>query len=154
MILNTTLKKIILEIICLLYLLLFVYAALSKLLDFENFKIQLGQSPLLSAFAEAVAFGVPLLELLIAVSLLLPKYRLIGLFSSFSLMIMFTAYIYIILNFSQFIPCSCGGILEKMTWGQHLVFNILFVLLAGIGIVLYPEKNTVKTKTNYHETYA
>jgi uncharacterized membrane protein YphA (DoxX/SURF4 family) len=144
MILNTSLKKIIIEIICLLYLLLFVYAAVSKLLDFENFKIQLGQSPLLSAFATPVAFGVPLLELLITLLLLFPKFRLMGLFWSFTLMVMFTAYIYIILNFSQFIPCSCGGILEKMTWNQHLVFNILFVLLAGIGIVLYPEKTTVK----------
>lgn len=49
--LSATTKNIILETVCLLLVLLFVYAAISKLLDFENFRIQLGQSPLLSAFA-------------------------------------------------------------------------------------------------------
>lgn len=138
--LNTNLKKILIEIVSLLYVVLFIYAAVSKLIDFENFKVQLGQSPLLSAFAVPVAIGVPVLEILIAVMLLLPKLKLYGLLSGFSLMVMFTAYIYIILNFSQFIPCSCGGVLEKMTWNQHLIFNIAFVLLAGLSILFYPEK--------------
>lgn len=64
--LNVKIKNIILDIICLLYVLLFVYAAVSKLLDFENFRVQLGQSPLLSAFAGLIAWMVPVIELLIA----------------------------------------------------------------------------------------
>jgi len=138
--LNTNLKKNLIEIVSLLYVVLFIYAAVSKLIDFENFKVQLGQSPLLSAFATPVAIGVPVLEIVIAVMLLLPKFKLYGLLCSFTLMVMFTAYIYIILNFSQFIPCSCGGVLEKMTWNQHLIFNIAFVLLAGLAILFQPEK--------------
>jgi hypothetical protein len=35
----------------------------------------------------------------------------------------FTTYIILILNFSSFIPCSCGGILEKLGWTEHLIFN-------------------------------
>jgi uncharacterized membrane protein YphA (DoxX/SURF4 family) len=140
-------SRIILSIICQLYILLFVYAAVSKLLDFENFQVQLGQSPLLSAFAGWVSWGVPIAELFISLLLVFPKYRLAGLFAAFSLMVLFTAYIIIILNFSSFIPCSCGGILEKMSWTQHLVFNIVFVFLAFIGILLMiPKKITEHTK--------
>lgn len=138
--LNTNIKKILIEIVSLLYVVLFIYAAVSKLIDFENFRVQLGQSPLLSAFATPVAIGVPVMEIMIAVMLLLPKLKLYGLLSGFTLMVMFTAYIYIILNFSQFIPCSCGGVLEKMTWDQHLVFNIVFVLLASFAILFHTEK--------------
>lgn len=134
--LSTSIKSIILNIICLLYVLLFVYAAVSKLLDFENFQVQLGQSPLLSAFAGFVAWSVPVVELLIAIMLLVPRFRLTALFASFSLMVMFTAYIFIILNYSSFIPCSCGGILEKLGWKEHLVFNMLFILLAIVGILI------------------
>jgi uncharacterized membrane protein YphA (DoxX/SURF4 family) len=115
---------------------LFVYASVSKLLDFENFQIQLGQSPLLSAFAGWVSWGVPIVEIVIALLLLVPKFRLVGLFAAFSLMVMFTSYIFIILNYSSFVPCSCGGILEKMGWTEHLLFNIGFVILALIGILL------------------
>jgi len=120
---------------CLLYIVLFVYAAFSKLLEFENFRVQLAQSPLLSSFAGWLAWAVPLAELIIALSLLSSRFRLPGLFAGFSLMVMFTSYIFIMLNYSSFIPCSCGGILEKLGWTAHLWFNIAFVLLAIIGIV-------------------
>jgi uncharacterized membrane protein YphA (DoxX/SURF4 family) len=122
--------------ICYLYIVLFTYAAVSKLLDFVNFRVQLGQSPLLSAFAGFVAWSVPTIELLIVIMLLFPRFRLTALFASFSMMLMFTAYIFIILNYSSFIPCSCGGILEKLGWKEHLAFNMLFILLAIIGVLI------------------
>jgi uncharacterized membrane protein YphA (DoxX/SURF4 family) len=134
--LNTKIQNLLLEFICLLYILLFVYAAVSKLLDFENFQVQLGQSPLLSAFAGWVSWGVVIVELFISLLLIFPKYRLAGLFAAFSLMVLFTTYIFIILNYSSFIPCSCGGILEKLGWKEHLVFNMLFILLAIVGILI------------------
>lgn len=120
---------------CYLYAFMFIYAATSKLLDFENFKIQLGQSPLLSSFTEWIAITVPVWELIIALLLLVPKFRYFGLFIAYFLMVLFTAYIFIILNYSPIVPCSCGGILENMTWNQHLVFNLLFIALALIAIL-------------------
>lgn len=143
-------KSVIIEFITMLYILLFVYVATSKLLDFNTFQVQLGQSPLLSAFAGWVAFGVPFLELFIVLLLVFPKWRLVGLYAAFSLMVLFSAYIVVILNFSSFVPCSCGGILENMSWTQHLVFNILFVILAIVGIYLMTafETNPSSTKKN------
>jgi hypothetical protein len=130
------LKSNIVFVISLLHILLFTYAAASKVLDFQNFQIQLGQSPLLSAFAGTVAVLVPFVELILVLLLMFSKSRLIGLYGSFVLMTMFSAYIVIILNFSSFTPCSCGGILEKMTWTQHLIFNSVFLVLSAIAIVL------------------
>src|SRR5690606_35744778 len=101
-------------IICLLYALLFTYAAVSKLLDYQNFRVQLGQSPLLSVYADWVAWMVPLSEIIISLMVLFPRTRMVGLVSAFALMVTFTAYIFIILNYSSFVPCSCGGILEKL----------------------------------------
>jgi len=135
-----TLKTInfIVNTICSLYALLFIYAATSKLLDFDTFRVQLGQSPLLNAFSDWVSVGVPGIEIVLAIMLLLPKYRLTGLYASYLLMSMFTMYIYIILNYSAFVPCSCGGILQKMTWNEHLLFNAVFILLAIVGILICP----------------
>lgn len=125
------------------YILLFTYAAVSKILDFENFQVQLGQSPLISAFAGWLAIAVPAIELIIAVGLMFPKFRFIALLSSYTLMIMFTAYIYIILNYSESIPCSCGGILEDMGWTEHLWFNIGFVVLAVVAMI-FEETKTLR----------
>jgi len=134
---SATTKSIILEIICLLFVLLFVYAAVSKLLDFENFQVQLGQSPLLSAYADWIVYSIPVIELVISVALLTSRFRYIGLLAAFGLMVMFSVYIVIILKYSSFIPCSCGGILSEMNWTEHLTFNISFVVLALIAIVFY-----------------
>lgn len=132
-----TKNKIVIELISFLFILLFVYAAASKALDFPKFKVQLAQSPMLTAFSDWVAWFIPSIEILIAISLTIVKTRILGLYASLALMVMFTAYIVAILNFSYYIPCSCGGILEDLNWEEHLVFNIFFVLLALIGIVLW-----------------
>ncbi|WP_294958490.1 DoxX family protein [uncultured Flavobacterium sp.] len=136
MTLSTRMKYFIRETICLLFVLLFIYASVSKLLDFQHFRIELGQSPLLSAFADQFSIIVPALEIIICVLLLIPKFKPAGLFAAYGLMVMFTAYIFIILNYTSFIPCSCGGVLEKMSWNVHFLFNIVFIFLAITAILL------------------
>ena len=116
------------------FILLFCYAAVSKLLDYENFQVQLAQSPLLSAYAGIVAWAVIAAELFIVILLAFPATLRAGLYASFGLMVAFTVYIYLILNYSDFVPCSCGGILEKMGWTEHLIFNAAAVLLSIVGI--------------------
>ncbi|MBK5214972.1 MAG: hypothetical protein JJE55_15095 [Flavobacteriaceae bacterium] len=129
-----------------LFVLLFLYAASSKLLDFETFTVQLAQSPLLSAYAGIIAWLVPGIEIGIALLLVFERFRLLALYAAFTLMVMFTAYIYIILNYSDFVPCSCGGVLEKLSWTQHLIFNVVFIILAGVAVLLtgwYRSKKTL-----------
>ena len=127
---------IIKEIIKYLCVVLFCYAAFSKILDFEQFRVQLGQSPMLSAFADYVAVGVPGIELMTVVFLMIPSLELTGLYSFYSLMVMFTTYIVFILNFTEFIPCSCGGVLESLGWKEHLIFNLFFIALSLVMIYM------------------
>lgn len=124
------------EIISILIILLFTYAASSKLLAYDQFVWQIGQSPTLKNFAEWLAWMVPSVELLISILLIVPKWRSLGLKASFGLMAAFTIYIASILSFSKELPCSCGGILEQMSWKNHLVFNIIFTVLPLIAILI------------------
>ena len=61
-------------------------------------------------------------------------------------MVMFTAYIVVITRFSEYVPCSCGGVLEKLSWDEHLVFNVGFVMLAAISILIYPKNILLQWK--------
>ncbi|WP_415859572.1 MauE/DoxX family redox-associated membrane protein [Aureibaculum sp. 2210JD6-5] len=139
-------KEVLIELLISLCIILFVYAAISKLLDFETFKAQIGQSPVLSSFTDWIVWIVPISELVVAVLLIVPNYRLIGLISFYSIMVMFTTYIIVILKFSDFIPCSCGGLLESLGWNQHLIMNVLFCLLALY--LLFNLKNTASNNIN------
>lgn len=129
-------KGILVEVICYLFILLFVYAAVSKLTDFGKFKAQLGQSPILTDFAGIIAYMIPTIEIAIAVMLTLPPLRRIALYACYYLMTLFTVYIIAVLNFSSHVPCSCGGILEKLGWTEHILFNLVFVVMAIIGMSL------------------
>lgn len=141
---NRKTKIVIVEVICLLCILLFAYAAVSKLLDFNTFQNQLGQSPILSAYAHWVVYLVPAVEILVAIALTIPQFRTVGLYAFFGIMMMFTTYIVIVLNFADFVPCSCGGVLEKMDWTQHLIFNVFFKVLVVFAILLSGSWNAKK----------
>lgn len=137
-------RAAIVEIIASLLILLFIYAAISKLLDYSTFKLQLGKSPFITSFSTTIAWALPLFEIAIGLILMVKRSRLIGLYLSLFVMTTFSAYIFFMLKYSYYIPCSCGGILSKMSWPQHLWFNIVFVLLSVIGILL-----EVKVKHEY-----
>ena len=131
-------RKVIVDIVCALVILLFVYASFSKLIDFNKFKVDLGRSPLLTAFADYIAWFIPVIEIIISVMLTTNRFRLLGLYASFTLMVSFTAYIIAILEFSDYVPCSCGGILQNLDWGEHLIFNSVFILFIILGVLLLP----------------
>jgi len=146
-------KRAIADTITFLFILLFVYAATSKLVDYQKFRVDIGKSPMLTAFAGTVAITVLVTELAVAGLLAFSKTRLLGLYASFTLMVMFSAYIVAITRFSEYIPCSCGGILQHMNWNQHLVFNLCFVALGVIGVLFYAEAGLVRIKVRGFDKY-
>jgi uncharacterized membrane protein YphA (DoxX/SURF4 family) len=126
-----------LEIFKAVFIFLFVYTGLSKLLDFQTFLNTLHRSPLVKYAAPVFAILLPLSELMISFLLLLPSTLKYGLYAFFSLLMLFTLYIAYMLVFSPSLPCTCGGLIRYMSWPQHLVFNLVFLVLAGIAIRLY-----------------
>ncbi|SDQ62273.1 MULTISPECIES: MauE/DoxX family redox-associated membrane protein [Flagellimonas] len=130
--------------ISMLCAILFIYAATSKLMDFQQFKIQLGQSPILTAYADGLVWMVPITEYVLALLLLKDSFRLVGLYATIALMTMFTTYIILVLNFSDYVPCSCGGVLEELGWTEHIIFNLAFIVLSIMGIVLLESKTKPK----------
>jgi putative oxidoreductase len=141
----------IIEIICSLLILLFVYTAFSKLLDFRSFTLVLQKSPFIGDKAAVVAYALPIVEVIVSALLFIPRSRLWGLYSSAVLMAMFTLYIAYMISFSPNLPCSCGGVLRQMTWNQHLFFNIIFFLLSLTGVLL-KRKQMQKEKEMAEET--
>ena len=123
------------QVLIYFFIILFVYAAVSKLADFENFQVQVAQSPLLSAFATFIAYATVISELIIATMLCFQKTKRLGLYLFLGMMSAFTVYIYLILNYSPFVPCSCGGVLEDLGWWEHLWFNGVVCLVTVFIII-------------------
>jgi hypothetical protein len=131
--------KIVMEIISFLFIALFVYTAISKLLDHKAFSVQIDNSPVLTSIKGMgyfVALVVSIGELFIAVLFMLVPYRKIALWSALAILAAFTGYIIVILRFAPYVPCSCGGVLKSLGWYEHLAFNSFFIALAVLGIVI------------------
>ncbi len=136
-------KSIIVDIISCLFIILFLYTGIYKLLEPDSFRAAINKSPIIAPFQSLIVPGIPVLEILIACSLLFPLFkdnnslRKWGLIASFFLMAIFTCYVgYMLWTASDHLPCSCGGIMRKMNWHQHMYFNTSFTLLALVGFIL------------------
>lgn len=130
-------RSVLVEIICSLLVLLLVYTGLSKLVHHNRFVFELKLQPIPTSAIIWLSWLLPFTELFIAASLFFYHFRVYGLFAALILMIGFTSYTsLILLNSFKVIPCSCGGIISLMSWKQHLIFNILFVMITFGGFLL------------------
>lgn len=121
-------------IVSLLLIFLFSYTACSKLIDSKRFVGVLEHVPLIEWGAGVVALLLPLAELLIVLLLLFERTRLAGLYASLFLLMVFTGYlVYMVLEVPH-LPCSCGGVISKMGWRQHIGFNVVFIGVIVMGI--------------------
>jgi len=130
-------RKIIIEIISSLLILLFLYASVSKWLAFKTFIGDMNNQPFPNWMTPYLVTIIPVAEVLIAVGLIFEKTRVPALYASLILMMAFTIYtVTVLLHAFRYVPCSCGGVIKKLTWPQHLVFNLFFVAISLLGIWL------------------
>jgi hypothetical protein len=130
-------RKIIIEIISSLLILLFLYASVSKWLAFKTFIGDMNNQPFPNWMTPYLVIIIPVLEVLIAIGLIFEKTRVPALYASFVLMMAFTIYTVAVLSHAfKYVPCSCGGVIKKLTWPQHLFFNLFFVAISLLGIWL------------------
>jgi len=139
-------QKVALEGIVALLILLFLYASVSKILDFDRFIGEMNNQPFPNSWTPFLVWAIPSLEIAIALALMIERTRMAGLIASLVLMTLFTLYTgSVLLHFFAYVPCSCGGVIRKLSWPQHMVFNLFFVALSIIGIILQRKKFFIST---------
>ena len=143
------LRKIISEVFIYLIALLWLYTSVYKFLQIDNSITQLSESPLIAPFATWFGYGLPIVEFTLFIMLLIPKTRKYAQIGSVVLLALFTVYILVILNFYRAdTPCTCGGIISKLSWKNHIYFDLTFLLM---GIYVLVEPYVKSDKRSYSE---
>ena len=123
-----------------LLVLLFLYTALTKLKNSSGFIGAMQHNPLLYPYANLLSWLIPIIELIIVALLFIPGTRRSGILASAVLLSGFTGYIgYMLFSNSQ-LPCTCGGVLEHMSWRQHLVFNTIMTVISIAAWLRHPKR--------------
>lgn len=134
------------EMFTYLLALLFFFTALSKLFDFRHFVREINNQVFPKQLTSILIIALPAIELITTFLLLRVKYRIGGLWLSLVLMTAFTIYVALVtFHFFPRVPCACAGVFKHMSWPGHLIFNIVFTLIAAAGIWL--QKTIKKTFT-------
>jgi uncharacterized membrane protein YphA (DoxX/SURF4 family) len=146
-------RQVMLECISALLILLFLYASVSKFLDFKTFIKEMNNQPLPNSWTPFLVWFIPCSEILLSIALIFERTRLLGLYGSLVLMGLFTIYATLILvHVFSYVPCSCGGVIKRLTWRQHLVLNLFFVTLSVVGVIAQRRKSfhsIVLTKNSF-----
>lgn len=130
-------SKTVTDIISFLLILLFVYTATSKLIDFNQFKGQMYNQTLPQPVETLLIWTLPEIEIVTTLLLLFERTKVYGFYLSLFLMTVFTGYIaLVLLNYFDRVPCSCGGVIKALGWKMHLVFNLFFLLLSILAIFI------------------
>lgn len=137
--LHLKLRNLLLTIVNIILASLFAYTAYEKIMDHERFMNGISKVEIIGSYSFLISWAVPIAEVIISVLVLIPETARIGIWSFLGLMIIFSVYILIALIWASKLPCHCGGVIETLTWTEHLWFNIGFILLSLIAIRL--EKN-------------
>ncbi len=127
--------------------LLWLYAAVSKLIEFSQFEVAMHSQTIWPAVQGMLIYGLPPAEIAVGIFLIFPRTTMFGLYSSAYFFLLFTIYIALVLTrvFGK-VPCSCGGLIQHMGWTFHLFFNIAFFVLTLITIFIYQRKEFRDTR--------
>lgn len=124
-----------------LLIILWIYAAGSKLLEYNTFKHQLTLQHFPFKIESTMAWLLPSIEILAAILLTIPKTIRYGLYTSAILLTLFTLYItFILTGIHNKAPCSCGGVLSMLSWKSHLVFNLIFLSINTWTVQVFHQK--------------
>ena len=136
-------KSMVSNIINGLFILLFTYTALSKILGYGKFRFVLSVAPLVRSYATWIAAVIPAAELIIAALIFIPATAKKGMIAGVSLLVLFTIYLVYMILTDPDLPCSCGGVIQQMSWKQHIAFNIFFIAAGLTGIYMQNKEKKI-----------
>jgi putative oxidoreductase len=133
---NTTRKNELCVVILTVLLILFwLYAAGTKLYDFNTFKGEMNNQVFSRRISNALAYTLPAVEIMIAALLVNSTTRLTGMILSCSMILVYTTYVGLaLLDVYNRMPCNCAGLLSS--WEANLILNLLVTAVAAAGLIL------------------
>jgi putative oxidoreductase len=124
-----------------LLVLLWIYASISKLLDYPHFIQEMHSQLLPQSLRTLLVAVLPVAEIILAILLSIRSTQLFGLVGSLMVLLLFSLYIGVLLFHPlKRVPCPCGGLIEHIGLATQLIFNLFFIALIVINIFFIKRK--------------
>jgi putative oxidoreductase len=138
-----TWREVFVFLVIWLYIVLYGYTAIDKLWNVGTFIDAINVQVFPKVLTPYIAWGIPVIELILFSLLIIPKTQHLGLYLATGLMLVFT--IYVGWGAVQDVgdrPCGCAGIFSTLKWHEHFQLNSAFLLggLGALACVVWKEK--------------
>lgn len=127
---------IIVNTIAALLIFVFAYTVISKFFNYQIFRFNLKDAPLVGDKAPFVAILLSVINSIPVFLLSIPFTRKAGFIYSSILLLLYAAYLSYALLTAQQLPCSCSGIAPWFNWKNHLWINLVLAALSVIALQL------------------
>ncbi len=133
------------DVITSLFILLFVYATIMQLADFENYAGKMRNQPSPKWLNEIAIYLILAGQILVVILFFVR--RALGMLLSTFLLVTFTAHIaLIVFNAYEYVPCSCAGVFNVFSWEIQLVIHIILLSIAIIGLASVKQTSNLIAK--------
>ena len=109
---------------------IFIYAAVTKLFSPAEFQVKLLKAVYIpSPWIPFLTYLIPVTEIAAVLMCLSRVTEDAGWILLYFLLVLFTGHLLLLHVFSPSAPCSCGGLLDLLTYEQHVYLNSGMILL-------------------------
>ncbi|AIM37246.1 hypothetical protein KO02_11505 [Sphingobacterium sp. ML3W] len=150
---KNTIKNITTYSISIFLIIFWLFVGLEKATSWKNFELSLHQQPLPVWSIGIIFWLIPLIEILTGFLLIFRGHQLQrwGYWGSILLLTAFTIFIGLgVLDVYEKTPCHCSSIFNDISWEQHLVINMVLLMVSIVGLYLTQLKPTTP---NPHREY-
>lgn len=131
--------------ITIVLLAMWIPIVIDKWMHFELFKSGIMNQPMPGQLSRFLVYLLPVFESLTVLMLIIGRTRTLGLWFSLVLMFLFTGYVGLaLIGVWEKLPCSCGSVIKSLSWKQHFIFNLSFLILSAYGL-----KKSYQSKAPY-----
>jgi hypothetical protein len=121
---------------------IFFYSGVDKLLYFDQFVNNFSKSPFSpQQYLRELCAAIIFLEIGFSLLLFFDETKRISLIGFGILSFLFSLYISLMIFYSPYLPCSCGGIIDLLSWNEHLVLAICLFFLSFYSSYLIKNEN-------------
>jgi uncharacterized membrane protein YphA (DoxX/SURF4 family) len=132
------------DLICFVLVLNYFYEGVQKLAYLDVYGFWITHAPVIRKFGSILKYAIPISEIVIAVLLLMPKFRKAAFIASIFMQIGFILWVMSVYLFTGYLFWPYHALWDNPTWMQKMVYGLMLAWMALTGILL----SRSKTRSN------
>lgn len=130
-------KTTVIAFVILINFVVYFYSGVDKLIHFNEFVLNFSKSPFApSDLINELSFCVVGIELGICFLCFFNKFQKLACLLFMIMSYVFSGYVLLMITYSPYLPCSCGGLIDFLTWNEHLALNISLTTISGYATII------------------